>query len=114
MSGIEDYVKEVIETQDHAEIQEAMMVRFSLSLEDHQSRRLDYIAKRMGLSKTEIIRSATELVLQEFEKQLGLDLMDPDYNEIAFPPGVREVVSEDGKWHGTVEYPPKRKKEVNK
>jgi len=90
MGSIEEYVKHTIDMKDYAEAQEAMMVRFSLSLEDHTNRRLDYISKRLGLTKTEIIRHATELVVREFEKQLGLDWTDSEYKKVVFPSDKRE------------------------
>ena len=67
------YVERYLTMKDWDEAQDADKVRFSVSLESIENRRLDVLLKKIGMKKTEFVADAIKLLVAEFELQLKLD-----------------------------------------
>jgi predicted DNA-binding protein len=83
------YVKETMEWVIWSKVEEEKAARFSVSIDALMNRRLEAIAERLGIKKTELVRNAISCMVYEFEDKLGLSL-DPvecsDYFLEIFPP----------------------------
>ena len=73
------YINEQLELKELKQEADSDRVRFTVSFENIQNRRLEYIAKELGVKKTQLVTDATMLIVQAFEQELGLNLSDQSY-----------------------------------
>ncbi len=67
------YVSNYLQMKRYGEMMEADTVRFSVTLDYSDNKRLEVLLKRLGMKKTEFVREAVNLLMMEFESQLGLN-----------------------------------------
>jgi len=79
-SILNSYVKEKLEVKSLQEEFEKNKIRFTVTFDNPDNSRLEYIAKELGIKKTQLVADATLVVLSAFEEELGLK-NDPSYYE---------------------------------
>ncbi len=72
MSGINKMVKDLVEDAYRAKVEEKTAARFSVSVEREDNRRLEYVAKKLGMSKSNIVANLIKACLGEFETELSI------------------------------------------
>lgn len=78
MSNVQVLIQEMLLEKKLSAMPEAKPVRFSITLTAVDYRRLKYIAKKLGVSRSSCCAELIEAALRDAELEMGLDYKDQE------------------------------------
>ena len=72
MNYVSQTVKDLVETAYQAKLEDKTVCRFSVDVSWENNRRLSYVTKKLGMSKSSVVSSLVNSALREFEEEFGI------------------------------------------
>ena len=72
MDRIKSMVKDLVEMSYEAKFKEKTSCRFTVTVDWEDNRRLEYVTKKLGMSKSNFFGSVIKTLLAEFEAELSI------------------------------------------